>query len=338
MRSRGDNDMVPQRFPFRRIDSIQLLGLSLVVSILLSAGRMVLFPQVASADTDETSVQRLGIKVEYPVPDGPVNVAWESPGRSWFTSPSEDMVGVVTRQSNFEDELIAVRIEYVALDTGSQPYDVAVSGDNVWFTLMGSNQFARFDLTTVASTGVLTPTAYYDMPTDGSGPTGIAVAPDGMVWIVAANTPALTRFDPVNETFEQWSFADKLASGGTVSTSRTYPDVATNHGNQIWLTVPGSNRVLGFEVDTATFSSHSLNNLVFPASEPAGITVDNRAGGPWGDGGYPWITAYDSGVVGRFAPGTLSGWQWFQTSSQESGPRGIAFRALRQPATRRRYR
>ena len=318
--------MLPHLIRYRRSRSVRLIMFAVSLLILLSAGRMLFHPLDVSAESEETTVQRVGIKVEYPVPNGPVNVAWETPGRSWFTSPSEDMVGVVTRQSNFDNELISVRVEYLALDRGSHPYDIAVGNGNAWLTLTGSNQVARFDLATVASTGILTPTEYYDMPSADSAPTGVAVDPDGMIWIVAANAPTLTRFDPSSETFEQWSYASNLASGGTVSTSRTYPDVATNHSNRVWLTVPGSNRMLGFNVGDAIFSSHSLDNVVFPASEPAGITVDNRPGGPWGDGGYPWITAYDTGVVGRYAPGSLSGWEWFQTSSQDSGPRGIAFR------------
>ena len=88
-----------------------------------------------------------------------------------------------------DEELISVSIQYLAEPNGSRPYDIVYADDTVWFTAMGSNRLGRIDLTYNGSTVIPQPTQYYAMPTANSGPAGIAIAPDGMIWIVSANRP-----------------------------------------------------------------------------------------------------------------------------------------------------
>ena len=81
---------------------------------------------------------------------------------------------------------------------------------------------------------------------------------------------------------------------------------------------------MGYEVDIDEFSVHTLINPFYAAREPAGIAVDSKVHTIW-DGGYPWVTAFASNVVGRYAPATNSGWDWYQVPTPDSGPRGVAF-------------
>lgn len=291
---------------------------AILLSALILAVQFTGWHGTASADTEEITVQRVGIEIEYPVSNGPVNVAWESPGRGWFTSPSEDMIGVITRQSASDDELVAVTIEYLPQENGSQPYDVAYANDTVWFTLLGSNQLGRIDLASVSAAAIMPDDVrYYTMPFAKSGPSAVTVAPDGMVWIVSAYRPRLTRFDPATETFSEWSYAAELPAGGAVSTPRTVPDIAVADSNVIWFTIPGSDLVGAYTVDKDRFSRIRISNPNLVVREPAGIALDS--------GGVPWITSYQTNLVGRYAPGTSALWDWFLVPTPNSGPRGIAF-------------
>lgn len=283
-------------------------------AILLAAQIMFLSPH-ASAETVETTAQRVGLKIEYPVTDGPVNVAWESTGRAWFTAPDKDMVGVITRKSNVNDELIYVNINYIALWNGSKPYDIAYANNTVWFTEYGANMLGRIDL--ISGTLVITgPTKEYPLPTANSGPAGVAVAPDGTLWLVEANKAKLAKFDPVTETFTEYSYSALLPAGGTVSTANTLPDVAVQDNNEIWLTVPGSHMVVAYQVDRDKFFKIPLSTPGFTVREPASLVVDAN--------GLPWITSYETNLIGRYAPGTLALWRWFKIPTADSGPRGIA--------------
>ena len=75
---------------------------------------------------------------------------------------------------------------------------------------------------------------------------------------------------------------------------------------------------------TSSPSTVSTTRSLAPANPPASRSTP-RPNAPW-DGGYPWVTAYASNVVGRFAPGTNTGWDWFYIPTPDSGPRGIAFK------------
>jgi streptogramin lyase len=291
--------------------------IAVMLSAILLAVQFTLLAPTVSAETVVITAQRVGFKIEYPVIDGPVNVAWESDGRAWFAAPNKDMIGVITRNSNASDELISVSINYIALSNGSRPYDIAYANNTIWFTEYGANRLGRIDLTggTLVITG---PTKQYPLPTADSRPSGVAVASDGMVWLVSAHLPRLTRFDPISETFTEYSYFASLPAGGTVSTADTYPDVAVHDSNVIWFTVPGSDMVLAYEVDNDKF-------FRLPLSPPTGRVVREPAAIVVDRGGLPWVTAYGSNLVGRYAPGTFALWKWYSIPTADSGPRGIAF-------------
>ncbi len=67
---------------------------------------------------------RTGLKIEYSVPNSPSNVAPQTPGITWFTSPADDAVGVITLRSDPEASTLVYTIDYLRLETGSLPYDI----------------------------------------------------------------------------------------------------------------------------------------------------------------------------------------------------------------------
>lgn len=285
------------------------LGLIVALSV-----QTVAFTRPVHAYTEQTTVQRVDTKIEYPVSAGTINIAWEAPGRAWFVSPDRDMVGSIVRNSNIEDELISVSINYIALSRRSRPYDVAYANNTVWFVEFGTGNLGRIDL----GGGIPTqPTRQYPLPTAGNRPSGVAVAPDGMVWIVVADTALLTRFDPATETFTEFPYSSLVPTGATISTSTTYPDVAVRDSSIVWFTVPGSDMVLAYAPDSDRFSRLFLSNPNREVREPSGVVVDSA--------GFPWVIARGSNLVGRYVPGTLALWKWFEIPSEDSGPRGIAF-------------
>ena len=287
------------------------------LSAIRSAGQSILHAPQASAEAMETTVQRVGLEIEYPVTAGPLNVAWESPGRAWFVAPQSNMVGVITRGSDFNDDLIYVNVNFIALPTGSRPYDVAYADSTVWFTENGANKLGRIDV--VSAPPIITaPTKEYPLPAAACAPSGIAIAPSSAIWLVCADMPLLIRFDPATETFSEHSYAALLLAGDSVSTVATLPDIAVQDSNEIWFTVPGSDIAGVYEVDLVKFSKIPMSTPRFKAEEPASITVDAQ--------GLPWITSYKTNVIGRYAPGTLALWRWYEVPTADSGPRGIAIR------------
>ncbi len=273
------------------------------------------------AETLENNAVATGLKVEYFVPGSPANVAPQAPGKTWFTAPAADALGLITLRSNPDAPILAYTIDYLRLAAGSKPYDVAVANDTLWFTERGANRIGRID----NITGTLTitgPTQEYPIPTANSKPSGIAVAPDGIVWFVEENAKKLGRFDPAGETFDEYSFADLLPDIQPEISAAVAADVAVQSSVKIWLTMPGYHTVLQFDVDRGRFGravTYTPATATEPATGggrlPASIAVDQS--------GNVWITAFGSGAIGRLTTGTLTNWTWFSTITPDSGPKGI---------------
>lgn len=317
---RGGFEMLDANRTYLKRLSRLLLTVGLLA--LLLCLQSFVFGATAFADTEEITVRRVDFRVEYPVAERPTNIAWESLGRAWFTSPDQDVIGVVTRNTNADNDLVSVSIYYIALEFGSRPFDIAYANDTVWYTEFNTGILGRID---VGGPGPFTePTKRYTLPTPGTRPAGVAVAPDGSVWVASANRAKLTRFDPISETFEVHDYSALLQTGGTISTNTTFPDVAIGSDLIIWFTVPGSDFVLGYQTDKDRFARLFLSGPNRRITEPGGIALDSTNDGKI-PGGYPWVTAYGSNLVGRYAPETLAGWDWYEIPTASSGPRGIAF-------------
>ncbi len=295
----------------RGILALALAGLLLSISWTIGA-------PPASAETLEIHAVRTGLKIEYSVPNSPSNVAPQTPGITWFTSPADDAVGVITLRSDPEASTLVYTIDYLRLETGSLPYDIVNAGDTVWFTMYGGNKIGRIDLTGGAlPDDVLV--KEYRIPTAGSQPRGSAVAPDGGVWFVEQKAKKLGRFDPATETFREYSFNSFLPAQNVMPTDRVLADIAVQAGGKvkIWLTMPAHHTVLQFDVEGEQFGrAVTYNEETGVGKWPAGIAIDAK--------GNIWITAFGSGMIGRLATGTLTNWAWYRTPSAGSGPKDLA--------------
>jgi streptogramin lyase len=231
--------------------------------------------------------------VAYAIPypgSNPQHIALESPARAWFTLPGIDAVGslVITATTDYQ-------FSRYDLPAGSAPYDIAVGGGSAWFTMPGTNRIGRLDLATKDIT-------QYQIPTANSVPRGIDVAPDGMVWFAQENGNKLARLDPGSGSFVEYLY-------GTANAQ--FHDVAVQTTGTIWVAAPGVQRIVAF-------SAGEFYNLTTAAT---GSQVHYLAL----EGSVPWISAANSNLIGRYAPGTLALWRWYAPPSANSGLSAIAF-------------
>jgi virginiamycin B lyase len=254
-----------------------------------------------AARAELTAVNR-GLRIEYPVPNNPLNLAVESPGRIWFTAPEGDAIGRLAVISEPEDPVIRYTIEYTVLEPGSEPFDLVFADGIVWFTERAGNRLGRIDVTT----GKLTE---YPIPTPNSAPTGIDVAPDGVVWFTERDGVKLAEFRPALGSFVERPIPLKLFLGGETSTR----DLVVQNEDLIWFTAPKADAVLAYQISVDDFFRIGTG----AHSEPNQLTIDQS--------GVPWVTAYQGHRIGRYAPGTLALWNWFDVRAG-SAPAGIAFR------------
>jgi virginiamycin B lyase len=106
-------------------------------------------------------------------------------GNVWASGSPLTKFDPETRKFTRFDELLGV-------------YDVKPdkNGD-IWFTRSGSNKMGKVDGKTMKFTE-------WTMPTEGSFPRRLEIAPDGMIWVGEFNIGKMARFDPANQTFKEY--------------------------------------------------------------------------------------------------------------------------------------
>jgi streptogramin lyase len=87
-------------------------------------------------------------------------------------------------------------------------------------------------------------------------------------------------------------------------------DVVYQNARNIWFTMPDGNRVVVYDPTRDRFFGIPTDDFA-----PLGISIDPD--------NNIWVTAYESGTIGRFTPTTLSIWNWYETPSPDSGPVGL---------------
>jgi len=257
--------------------------------------------------TPESSSPVSDFLVEYPIPfvDGnPLNIIVESPGHTWFTMPEANAIGSLIVTSTIDFRFIFYQ---VPTTTNSSPYDLVYDHDRnvIWFTENEGNKIASLE----PIGGTFTE---YPIPTDESGPTGIALSPDGIVWFVERDANQLARLDPdAGPDGEFVEFAYPLQDGAL-------EDIAVSNPNSIWFTAPGVERVVRYVPNSADFLSVQVNSGPGTDSFAAqNIVLDV--------GGHPWVTAPTMGRVGLLVPGTLTLWRWYQLPVPNAALSGLTY-------------
>ena len=140
-----------------------------------------------------------------------------------------------------------------------------------------------------------------------SCPTGIDVAPDGMMWFVERDGNRLGSLDPdtgiITDTY-QYSRPDSRLE-----------DVDVENNDSVYFTAPGVDRLVNFQLSRWP-ADKAFFDIWAPNSQLLSVAVAND--------GYPWVTAPGTNWIGRYTPTTLSDWRWYPVSAADAGLSGIA--------------
>lgn len=288
--ARGNYSMKSKRLLF-----VLVLGIGLLTAVFLTTSTQA----VQTAD-DTGLVHSFDIPYANGNPQKLVVEQVGPPAKLWFTMPDADAIGqlVVTSTVDFQ-------FQQFQLAANSEPYDLVfdAANDFVYFTEHSTNKLGRIDVVTKNI-------AEFPLLSGGSGPAGIAIAPNGLIWLVQDAANRVTSFNPTNSGFTDYPY----------TTPNAQPtDVAAINNNEIWFTAPAVNNVVRLTPGNGQFSSSAL--LLMPGSPtfaPGGVTIDSA---------LPWVSAPSEGLIGRFAPGTLSLWRWYDVSTFAPSPTALTYRA-----------
>jgi streptogramin lyase len=209
-----------------------------------------------------------------PLPAGanPLGVAVTGtlPAQVWFTEPDRDRIGNVV----FTPTLDYVLTETV-LAAGSQPYLIALNGQDVWFTERAANQVGRLN----ALTGQVDEFSEHGLPAN-AGLADVAAAPDGSVWVAGQFSKRIYRL--VITSTVDYAFHEYLT--GTSADTAVGPyglDVmpgfsplsyqiafASPSGNCIGIITPGTQQIL-------------IASSIPPGYQPTDIVYDKPRDSLW---------------------------------------------------------
>ncbi|HEY4689885.1 MAG TPA: hypothetical protein VIK33_11265 [Anaerolineae bacterium] len=217
-----------------------------------------------------------------PLGSVPIDVAvtGTSPVHVWVTLFGSDKIGRLVFTSTAQTSWT----EYAVTSTAnSQPFQLALRGNEVWFTEQNANRVGRLN----ALTGQIDEFFGNGLSSD-SGLAGIDIAPDGSIWLAGQKSNRLIRLvvtDTNDFAFQQYTLG---------STTGPYA-VAIESDNSIHFSAPASNSV--------GFLTPSLNQTVLapgipPNHYPTDITWDSAHEASW-------FSEPSGGRIGLFFKGTL---------------------------------
>jgi streptogramin lyase len=232
----------------------------------------------------------------YELPGKPQNIAVESPGRIWFTLPEANSIGVLIMGEPAQIQL------YPVPTADSRPYDLAYDQGNIWFTERSGNKIGRFAVQERSF-------QEFPIPTANSEPTSIAVAPDGKVWFTEQAGNQIGRFDPQTQQFDEYRYQTADAR---------FEEIAVADAQTVWATVPNLHQVVRLRLDGTTARFFVQSTL--PYKRPVGLVIATNQ--------ELWVTASESNLILRYAPGTLTRWMPYSLPTTNSAPTMLAFRDL----------
>ncbi|MCL4435895.1 MAG: hypothetical protein M1503_01730 [Thaumarchaeota archaeon] len=124
----------------------------------------------------------------------------------------------------------------------------------------------------------------YDIPTPNSGPIGITMDSNGLIWFAETNVSRIARFSPGNLTFKEYAFplTDALRKNGAKIWGMVF-DVK----GRLWFTEATEAAIWMFDSSAETFERFPLRPNVFPMQ----IAIDSS--------GEIWFTELYGNQIGR---------------------------------------
>jgi virginiamycin B lyase len=240
---------------------------------------------------------------EYFVSGNPESLVVEAPGRIWFTSPPQNLIGRLVVTSTVDYSVMT----YTVPTTNSYPYDIDWAGGAVWFTQRDGNKIGRLD----PDTGIITE---YPLISNDSSPTGIDVLVGNptQVWFVARDGDSLGTLvytDTVDFEMQEVPLPAQYAGA-------QLQDVSVKNAGEIWFTAPGK---------------HSIARYLPGTSDPFDfqlVRVNGIDGTPWSiDATKPgvgaWFTDRGLNSIGFYYPTTVTNYFWYDLRTDESGPNDL---------------
>jgi streptogramin lyase len=183
---------------------------------------------------------------------------------------------------------------------------------------MASPPAARAEISTGAGTSTFTLSDAYRMvlhtvPTNDSGPWGITVDSQGVVWFLEQNANKLGSYDPAAGTFKEF----------LIPTARSTPvSVATDADGNVWFTELSSSKLAELPKGGSTIIEHSVPSL----SIALGTTSEPLSCGPGAiiadASGSIWFACLFSNQIDEYVPGAGT-FASFDLPVFPSGPAGL---------------
>lgn len=179
---------------------------------------------------------------KYMMPDDnsardPHTMAFNADGDIWFTSQGANSVGKLDVEAG-EPEIIEVPTQR------ARPYGIIMDHDmqRPWICLFGTNKLATVNPATMELTEI-------ELPNEDARPRRLAQTSDGTIWYGDYSRGYIGRYNPKDESFEEWP----MPSG---EQSRPYA-VTVDSEDRIWLVETGvsPNNFVGFNTSTEEFIS-----------------------------------------------------------------------------------
>ncbi len=143
-------------------------------------------------------------------------------------------------------------------------YDLRVdANDVIWGSDLNWNRIYKLD----SQTGAVT---HYELPDSTSGPRRFEFDADGNLWIPEFSGGRLARFDPISESFTEWSTPTKNAEPYVVKVDK--------QRNKVWIGYAAANRVARFDPITETFVEYPLPT---PFALIRHMAIDESTGDVW---------------------------------------------------------
>jgi virginiamycin B lyase len=226
-----------------------------------------------------------GSFVRYHVPtqlSSPYQVAVDGSGNVWFTEIDGGKIGQITPQGTIREYTVPAGSPSSPATSLTGPAGIAVGrGGVVWFTEVYAD-----------GVGSLSNGTFHEFPLAGAvSPTGIALDPQGDVWVTLHGGSDIAELNPAKNSTRIIS----TSVPGGVSTLPYFVAVDQqgnvwfdeHYGNAIARFTPSNQTLVEYEIPTRVASLANISGALSIGLDPAG---------------HPWFTEFYTGKVGTVDP------------------------------------